>query len=125
MANDLARIYMNKAIAVGDLGLHGQAEKLYDLAIEIQERLVHKEGRLELAEDLAKAYANKALSESSVGNDEAAERLRGLASEIRARLVHHRERQLGVHVPGAYVPDVCVGWPMGYHGDWDDKQDFL
>jgi len=71
---------------------------LYDRAIEIQERLVHAEGRLELAEDLATAYSNKALAEAAAGNDQVAERLRRQANEMRARLAQ-REDQGGPAEP--------------------------
>ena len=60
LANDLARLYMNKAIAVKNLGDNRAAVALYDRAIEILERLVNVEGRRELANDLAMLYSNKA-----------------------------------------------------------------
>ena len=47
------QLYMNKAIAVRDLGDNRQRSVLYERAIEILERLVNVEGRRELANDLA------------------------------------------------------------------------
>ena len=58
----MANCYMNKAIAVTALGNNRGAVELYDRAIEIRERLVHEEGRRELANDLAWCYKDKAIA---------------------------------------------------------------
>ena len=63
---------MNKALAVSALGDNRAAVGLYDRAIEIRERLVHQEGRWELANDLAMAYMNKAIAVSALGDHRAA-----------------------------------------------------
>jgi len=70
--NDLAMAYMNKAVALGDLGDHRAAVEFYEKAIQIYERLVAKEGRAELANDLAMAFMNKANALDALGEPRAA-----------------------------------------------------
>ena len=75
------------------LGDNRAAVGLYDRAIEIRERLVHQEGRRELANDLAMAYMNKANAVSALGDNRAAVGLYDRAIEIRERLVHQEGRR--------------------------------
>ena len=58
LANDLAKAYMNKGVALWNLGKLNEALAEYDKTIEILKPLVAN-GRHKLANDLAMAYINK------------------------------------------------------------------
>ena len=60
--NPLAGTYMNKGVALDNLGRIAEAIAEYDKAIAISARLINEEGRGELAHDLATACLNKALA---------------------------------------------------------------
>jgi tetratricopeptide (TPR) repeat protein len=85
LANDLATLYMNKAVAVGKLGDHRAAVDLYDRAIKIRDRLVNVEGRRELANGLARLYFNKAVAVGNTGDEQAAVALLDRAKQIAER----------------------------------------
>jgi tetratricopeptide (TPR) repeat protein len=97
LADDLARTYMNKAIALDSLGEGRQALPLYDRAIALLERLVEVEGRGELANDLARTYVNKANALHSLGEGREALPLYDRAIAVRERLV---EVEGQVHLRG-------------------------
>ncbi len=60
LTNELAKNYVNKAIALWKLGDLPGALTLYDRAIALRERLVVLEGRWELTADLAPLFASRA-----------------------------------------------------------------
>lgn len=60
LETDLATLCIDKAFIHENTGDTIGALALYDKAIAIRERLVHQEGRRELANDLAMCYLNKA-----------------------------------------------------------------
>ena len=78
---------MNKAVAVMELRDSRSALVLYDRAIEIYERLVHREGRRELVGNLAFVKANRAgtlihLGEVATGVKEGRETAEVLRAEV-------------------------------------------
>jgi serine/threonine protein kinase/uncharacterized tellurite resistance protein B-like protein len=92
LANDLAKMYQNKAVALKDLGELRAAVALYDQAIAIHERLVDQEGRWDLANDLARAYENKAIALAALGERRPALALYDQAIALYERLVHQEGR---------------------------------
>jgi tetratricopeptide (TPR) repeat protein len=68
LTNNLARSYLNKAIAFSTLKEHARAVELCDRAIAIRERLVNQEGWRELAQELANCYLCKAKAASELGD---------------------------------------------------------
>ncbi len=59
LANELAKAYMNKGVALYSLSKSNEAVDEYDKAIAIREDLVNEQKHDELADYLAKAYMNK------------------------------------------------------------------
>ena len=78
-----------KAVTVKAFGDHHSAVELYDKAIQILDRLVNEEGRLELANDLATVYMNKA---NDLGDDHTAVDLYDEATQLLERLVKKEGR---------------------------------
>ena len=66
LANDLAMAYMNKGVALGNLGRLNEAVAEYDKAIAIHEDLVNEQKRDELANDLAMAYTEQRRLDSEI-----------------------------------------------------------
>ena len=70
---DLARLCIDKALVHRGAGdVPGQVGNARSCAIESYQRLVHEEGRQELAEDLAYCHMNKAIAVSALGDYQAA-----------------------------------------------------
>jgi hypothetical protein len=104
---------VDKACAASYLGDNGVAVTLYDQAIAIRERLVHQEGRGELADDLAVTYMNKAAVVSLLGDNRAAAALFDQAIAISERLVHQEgHSELAKNLAMTYLDcrrDPCTG----------------
>ena len=99
----LPALYMNKAVAVENLGDNRAAVGLYDRAIEIRERLVNIEGRRELANGLATLYMNKAMR-LGMGDNRAAVALYDRAIEILERLINlDGRRELAKDLASLYM----------------------
>lgn len=67
LANDLAKSYMHKGIALYSLGQLQLAIKEYDKAIKILEPLVKIKGRVEFSHNLASVYGNKGNALKNLG----------------------------------------------------------
>jgi len=90
---DLATFCIYKAFLHSSAGDTLGEIAMYDKAIKIRERLVHQQGRRELANDLAWCYNNKGNAVRALGDNRAAVALYEKAIEIRERLVHQEGRR--------------------------------
>jgi tetratricopeptide (TPR) repeat protein len=92
LTDDLARVCMNKAVALDSLGDVQAALPLYNRAVALFEHLVEVEDRSELANELARAYMNKAVALASLGQGQAALPLYNQAVAMLQRLVEQEGR---------------------------------
>ncbi|MDD2709495.1 MAG: FHA domain-containing protein [Verrucomicrobiae bacterium] len=88
-----AALCLDKAFILETLDQHPEAAAAYDRAIDIYNRLVDKEGHLELAAELATICINKAGLVWAMGDHRAALSLCDNAVEIREWLVNNNKRQ--------------------------------
>ena len=92
LEHDLSILLINKAFVHESIDDIPGGVAMYDKAIEIWERLVHKEGRTELSNNLATVYRNKAVGVRGLGDNRAAVEMYDKAIEIWERLVHKEGR---------------------------------
>ncbi len=88
LETELAALCVNAALVHWHADDMPGALALYDQAIAIRERLVHKEGRAELADALARTYVCKGNAVRALGDKRAAVALYDQAITILERLVH-------------------------------------
>jgi len=99
LENELAMVYNNLGLALGDQGNLAGAVEAYGKAREIYARLVAS-GRRELENDLASVYNNLGAALYAQGNLAGAVEAYGKAREIRERLVASGRWQV--------LPDLCM-----------------
>jgi tetratricopeptide (TPR) repeat protein len=116
LESELAELCFNKALVHRTTDDIPGALGEYDRAIEILERLVHKEKRWDLASALAGDYMNKAASVSLLGNHREAAALIERAIEVFERLVHQEKRwDLANGLAAAYLNKAVAVRALGDH----------